>query len=247
MGRPSYWLNTRRAPPPTSGPTSAQTLLKKRELMTFTRPPRTQTAPPPSNSVSLLELASTNVRFWSVSRGWSWFWQWEVVHPCALSQVFMYRMRCLPAPLSVTRPLPSMTISGPLSLKIFAVLSSVRVTGSGPQSNVMTPPRATASTKAALVQLAGVPVPTTVVGLEMSARPASTGTAHVASAFGLPAGGPSLGWVSGLGTSTPGSSLEQPEAQASATPADRERTVGEGARRSLFGCMTPVYRGHALV
>ena len=41
-------------------------------------------------------------------------------------------MRCLPAPLSVTSPLPSMTMSGPLSLKTFAVLSSVRVTGSGP-------------------------------------------------------------------------------------------------------------------
>ena len=38
------------------------------------------------------------------------------------------------------------------------------VTGSGPQSKVMTPPVATAATNASPVQLAGVPVPTTVVG-----------------------------------------------------------------------------------
>ncbi|CAM3168638.1 hypothetical protein COSO111634_04580 [Corallococcus soli] len=133
-----------------------------------------------------------------------------------------------------------MTMSGPLSLKTFAVLSSVRVTGSGPQSKVMTPPLATASTKAAPVQLAGVPVPTTVVGLETSARPASAGTLHVASAFGLPAGGPSLGLVSGLGTSTPGpSSSEQPAAQASTTPAASERTAVEGNLRSLFECIHP--------
>ncbi len=130
----------------------------------------------------------------------------------------MYRMRCRPAPLSVTSPLPSMTISGPLSLKIFAVRSRVMVTGSGPQSNVMTPPWATAWTKASPVQLAGVPVPTTVVGRETSARPASAGTEHVASAFGLPAGGPSLGFVSGLGTSTPGASPEHPAALARVKP-----------------------------
>ena len=43
-----YWLKTRTAPPPTSGPTSAHTLLKNREFTILNLPPRTQIAPPPS-------------------------------------------------------------------------------------------------------------------------------------------------------------------------------------------------------
>ena len=73
-------------------------------------------------------------------------------------------------------------------MKILAVWSSVIVTGSGPQSKVITPPAATASTKAWLVQLSGVPLPTTVVGFETSTNCASAGTAQLPS--GLPAGGP---------------------------------------------------------
>ena len=114
----------------------------------------------------------------------------------------MYRMRRLPAPLSVMRPPPSITISGPVSLKIFAVSSNVIVNGSGPQSKVMMPPCATACTTASPLQLAGEPSPMTLVGLDTSASPASDGTSHVASALGLPAGGPSSGLVSGLGTIT---------------------------------------------
>src|SRR5512138_3168333 len=37
-GRPWYWLNARMAPPPTSGPVSAQTLFMNRELTTLRRP-----------------------------------------------------------------------------------------------------------------------------------------------------------------------------------------------------------------
>jgi hypothetical protein len=47
--------------------------------------------------------------------------------------------------------------------------------GAGPQSKVMTPPLATAATNASPVQLAGVPVPITVVGDEASSACASGG------------------------------------------------------------------------
>jgi len=57
---------------------------------------------------------------------------------------------------------------------------------------VITPPFATAATNAAEVQLSGVPVPTTVVGLELSSAWASAGTGHFPA--GLPAGGPSSGF-----------------------------------------------------
>jgi len=49
------------------------------------------------------------------------------------------------------------------------------VTGFGPQLKVIIPPLATAATKAAEVQLAGVPVPTTVVGLATLAGWAKAG------------------------------------------------------------------------
>src|SRR5690606_9496948 len=73
-------------------------------------------------------------------------------------------------------PPPSMTTFSLRSLKTLAVSSSVIVTGSWPQSKVTTPPLATAATKALDVQLAGVPLPTTVVGWETSSRAASSGT-----------------------------------------------------------------------
>jgi hypothetical protein len=59
------------------------------------------------------------------------------------------------------------------------------VTGWAPQLNLITPPFATALTTAADVQLAGVPVPTTRVGFDVSTARASAGTA--ARPVGLPA------------------------------------------------------------
>src|SRR5262249_7474199 len=79
-GRPWYWLSTRIAPPPRSGPDCSQRLRRKRELTTLNRPPRTKMAPPPPPSNSWpVELPSTNVRFCTVSCGVDWSWQWLVV------------------------------------------------------------------------------------------------------------------------------------------------------------------------
>src|SRR5690606_3435573 len=58
--------------------------------------------------------------------------------------------------------------------------------GSGPQSNVMTPPIASAIPNAACVQLAAVPSPTTWSGLDTSTNVA--GTSHVGGGDG--GGGP---------------------------------------------------------
>jgi hypothetical protein len=88
-----------------------------------------------------------------------------------------------------------MTMSGFWSLNTFAVRSSVMTIGSGPQSNVITPPRATASTNAFEVQLPGVPSPITVSGLETSSSWASAGALQLPSP--LPMGGPSFGLVRG--------------------------------------------------
>jgi hypothetical protein len=79
-----------------------------------------------------------------------------------------------------------MTISGPVLFTILAVAAIVMVIGSGPQANVMMPPRATALTTAADVQLAGVPFPITHVGVDVSTARASAGTAALP--FGLPTG-----------------------------------------------------------
>jgi hypothetical protein len=54
------------------------------------------------------------------------------------------------------------------------------VTGALPQLKVMTPPVCTAAVSAAAVQLAAVPVPTTVVGFEVSAAMAAAGTVQAA-------------------------------------------------------------------
>jgi len=95
--------------------------------------------------------------------------------------------------LRFSLPPPSITILGPVLFTIFAVAVSVIVTGSWPQLNVMTPPLATAATTASPVQLALVPEPTTVRGLELSSACASAGGVHVPSGF--PAAGPSCGLV----------------------------------------------------
>jgi hypothetical protein len=104
-------------------------------------------------------------------------------------------------PLRVTLLPPSMTSFGAVLLKTFAVDVSVIVTGSGPQSNVMTPPFATAATNASPVHVAGVPLPTTVVGCETSSASPAAGTVSMPS--GLPAGGPSSGFVAGTGVVAP--------------------------------------------
>jgi len=70
-------------------------------------------------------------------------------------------------------------------LTTLAVASSVIVTGAAPQANVTIPPAATAATTAADVQLAGLPVPTTRVGCEVSTARASAGT--LACPAGVPA------------------------------------------------------------
>src|SRR4029450_254871 len=112
--------------------------------------------------------------------------QWSVAQPSVGSQVFMYRIRRASWPSSVTRPPPSSTTSG-LLLNTRAVAAILIVTGCGPQSNVMTPPLATALTTAAEVQLAGLPLPTTWSGDEASAAPAPGGMA--APPEGLPGAG----------------------------------------------------------
>src|SRR5438105_1136372 len=77
----------------------------------------------------------------------------------------MWRIRVVLPPLNVTLSPPSMTV--------FLVMGTsdarVIVAGSLPQLNVTTPPVATAARNAESVQLAAVPLPTTVVGFEVSA------------------------------------------------------------------------------
>lgn len=64
-------------------------------------------------------------------------------------------------------PPPSSTTRAEV-LTTFAVADIVITTGAGPHEKVMTPPLATAATTAAEVQLAAVPLPTTVVGCDVS-------------------------------------------------------------------------------
>src|SRR5438445_1543945 len=110
--------------------------------------------------------------FCRVSCGYCWFWQCEVVHVWAWSQVFIYRILRVPPPLSVTLPPPSSTTWCAV-LTTLAVAVIVIFTGVGPQLKVITPPLATAATTAADVQPAGVPSPITVVGCEVSAAAAA--------------------------------------------------------------------------
>jgi len=70
-------------------------------------------------------------------------------------------------PSSVTVLPPSMTVLR--SFGIASVAVTLIVAGSLPQLKVMTPPFATAALSASNVQLAAVPLPTTVVGLDTSA------------------------------------------------------------------------------
>src|SRR4051812_37714454 len=69
----------------------------------------------------------------------------------------------------------------------FIVAVIAMVTAPPPQLKVMTPPLPTAVLSAAKVQLAAVPVPTTLVGLDTSAGCALVGTPALHDPFGLPA------------------------------------------------------------
>src|SRR5438477_11583684 len=80
---------------------------------------------------------------------------------------------------------PSMTVSLLVGATRVAVIGMV--TTLPPQLNAMVPPWVTAAPSAANVQLSGVPVPTTLLGLEMSADCPSVGTPAAHEPFGLPA------------------------------------------------------------
>src|SRR4051794_10145753 len=121
-GRPWYWSSARIAAPPRSGPVRSQRLRTNLELTTVSWPPRTKIAPPPPPSVvSPVALPSANVRFCTTRCGNSWSLQCDVVHTCALSHVFWYRMRCFPPPLRVTSPPPSSTTRVPALFLTLAV------------------------------------------------------------------------------------------------------------------------------
>lgn len=92
-------------------------------------------------------------------------------------------MRRCPPPLSVTLPPPSSTTRAAV-FTTFAVAAIVITTAAGPHEKVMTPPLATAATTAADVQLSAVPLPTTVLGCDVSTACPAAGT--VAWPSGLP-------------------------------------------------------------
>ncbi len=78
------------APPPRSGPVGSHWFDVKVLSTTFTRPPRTKTAPPPPPSVmSPVLLPPVKPMRWIVSCGCSWSWQCDVVQTWAWSHVFM--------------------------------------------------------------------------------------------------------------------------------------------------------------
>src|SRR6187549_1960091 len=91
----------------------------------------------------------------------------------------------VPPPSSVILRPPSMTVC--LLVGRFSVDVTLIVTGSGPQLKVITPPAVAAVLSAAKVQLAAVPVPITLVGLETSAACPFAGMALLQEPFGLPA------------------------------------------------------------
>src|SRR5919107_1732337 len=94
-------------------------------------------------------------------------------------------MRTAPPPSSVILRPPSMTVF--LVEGTFNVAVTGMVTGFAPQLNVMMPPAVTAACRALNVQLAAVPVPTTVVGFEVLTACAFVGTPAAHEPFGLPA------------------------------------------------------------
>ncbi len=85
----------------------------------------------------------------------------------------------------MTSPPPSMTTTCEV-LTTFAVAVIAIVTGSGPQSKVITPPRSTASTTAADVQPAGLPEPITMSGRDVSTGRVDEGGGGASSRPGRP-------------------------------------------------------------
>src|SRR6516165_5372559 len=216
-GRFCHWDRARIAAPPRSGPVRKHRLPMNRELTTLSWPPRSKIAPPPLAPPKLplvcraLELPAVKVMFCTISCGHRWLKQSEVVIRCFGSQVFWYRIRRTPPPLSVTSPPPSSTTRW-LVLRTLAVAVRVMVTGAGPHLKVMIPPAATALTTAAEVQPVGVPLPMTWFGwLVLTARPAS-GTA--AWPFGLPKSG---SWLAAA--SCAGAAAADPTARGTMPPA----------------------------
>jgi hypothetical protein len=113
----------------------------------------------------------------------------------------------------------------------------VTVTGSGPQSKVITPPRATAETTAADVQLAGVPLPMTWSGLLVSTARASAGTAAPPSGF--PAGGRANGTALPAATSHP--RRRRPAAESAGwSVADASARWAAGGSAATGGSRGPV-------
>src|SRR5258708_32594498 len=94
-----------------------------------------------------------------------------------------------------------------LVLRILAVARMTMVTGEGPQRKVMMPPLATARTTAAEVQPAGVPLPITWSGSDVSTARAAAGT---------------NAWPAGL----PGAFCRATARSARAGPAVAPRCVG---------------------
>jgi hypothetical protein len=109
---------------------------------------------------------------------------------CQLA-LLKFRICTAPPPSRVIRFPPSMTVS--LSVRSLRVEVTWTVAGALPQLNVMTPPLATADCNAVNVQLAAVPVPMTVVGLEVLAACPSAGTPAPQEPLGLPACVPASG------------------------------------------------------
>ena len=183
-GRPRCCDSARTAPPPRSGPVGSQRLPVNVEETILSRPPRAKIAPPPPPStVSPVASPSANRMFCTTSRGVAWSSQWDVVQVCCRSQVFWYRIRRCPPPLSVTLPRPSRTTRR-LVLTTFAVCPISIRTGAGPQRKRMIPPLATARTTARDVQLRAVPLPTQRSGWEVSTARAPGGTGTAAAVVG---------------------------------------------------------------
>src|SRR5690348_18221590 len=109
-----------------------------------------------------------------------------------------------------------------LVLRTLSVRETLIVTGAGPQANVITPPFVTAAARAADVQLAGVPRPTTRVGFEVSAARPAAGTVTVPLRFPGRGSVRSAGFFEGFGAGvavTDGVAPGVAEAAADGVPA----------------------------
>jgi hypothetical protein len=108
----------------------------------------------------------------------------------------------------------------------FAVAAMVITTGAGPQEKVITPPFATAATTAADVQLAGVPLPITRVGWEVSTAAAAAGIAA------WPLGFPGIGNAAATAVDRAAEGLGEGEAEVGVTvtvEAAEDDTTNAGA------------------